>query len=311
MNSIYILALIDTIVILIIIVILLFLWLRQILDNIKKAERNLDNILTNESSRQIVIKDQSLKNLLFKMVDVMHTHEAIVTSLKKDIEAQQIVLTSLSHDVRTPLASLIGYLEALQQNLVTEKDKTEYLLVATKKAYYLKSFTDDLFEWFKLCNTNGIALSIEEIDINELTRNIIIDWLPLLSKREIKLYADIQDDEIKLNIDKNAYTRIINNIIQNTIMHSQCSQINVSVEEMTSYVKVIIKDNGIGIENVDLPFIFDWLYKSDKTRGGKGSGLGLAIAKQLVNTMGGNINAESTYGEETVFFISFPKERSH
>lgn len=88
-------------------------------------------------------------------------------------------MTSLSHDVRTPLTTLIGYLDAAHKGLVTGKDRDDYIETARRKAHDLKEYIDVLFDWFKL-NSNEFALEIQSVEAAELTRNILIDWIPIL-----------------------------------------------------------------------------------------------------------------------------------
>ena len=104
-------------------------------------------------------------------------------------------------------------------------------------------------------------------------------------------------------IDENAYTRIINNLIQNVISHSHASSIEIIMHKMERHIEISICDNGIGISKEDLQHVFERLYKCDKGRSGKGSGLGLSITKQLVEKMGGAISVSSVPNKKTIFMI--------
>lgn len=139
------------------------------------------------------------------------------------------MLTNLFHDIRTPLASLIGYLEALNNN--NADNIKEYIYISYKKALALKSLIDMLFEWCKL-NSHEIQHQKESCDKNELTREIIIDWIPLLDKKSISLTVNISDEEWYLMLDKTAYKKIINNLIQNAIYHGQCSHITFKIQKI-------------------------------------------------------------------------------
>ena len=101
-------------------------------------------------------------------------------------------MTSLSHDVKTPLASLVGYLEAVTQKLVVGEEKDAYIQIATEKAYKLKDFVEKLFEWVKL-DAGEQVYHFEKYDVNELTRNIVADWIPILESNCFKYDIDIKN----------------------------------------------------------------------------------------------------------------------
>lgn len=100
--------------------------------------------------------------------------------------------------------------------------------------------------------------------------------------------------------------RILNNLIQNVLAHSQADRIGIIMQKQSGTVQILLEDNGIGIGKDDLKYIFDRLYKCDKGRSEKGSGLGLSIVYQLVEKMNGRITVESEEGKGTVFTVTFP-----
>ena len=100
--------------------------------------------------------------------------------------------------------------------------------------------------------------------------------------------------------------RILNNLIQNVISHSHADKVEIALSELEGNIKILLSDNGVGIDKEDLKHIFERLYKCDKGRSEKGSGLGLSIVHQLVAKLNGIITAESTLGEGTVFVLLFP-----
>lgn len=106
-------------------------------------------------------------------------YESRLSTVRQTEETNRQLMTSLSHDVRTPLTTLIGYLDAAHKGLVTGKDRDDYIETARRKAHDLKEYIDVLFDWFKL-NSNEFALEIQSVETAELTRNILIDWIPIL-----------------------------------------------------------------------------------------------------------------------------------
>ena len=169
----------------------------------------------------------------------------------------------------------------------------------------MKVYIDELFDWFKL-GSNEFSMNIAEIDLTELTRNILIDWIPIFEDTQIDFTVDIPEQPFRVRGDPDGYMRILNNLIQNVISHSHADKIKIALSQQGRNVKILLSDNGVGIDKEDLKHIFERLYKCDKGRSEKGSGLGLSIVHQLVAKLNGTITVESTPGEGTVFILLFP-----
>lgn len=256
--------------------------------------------------RKNFVKDKgTLAEINYEMNDILEESRNQFVRLIKAEEANKQILTNLSHDVRTPLASLMGYLEALDQDRVKESEREEYIHVAYTKALNLKELVDILFEWFKI-NSNEQEYQMKEYDVNELTRQIIIGYLPIVQDKKINLEVQISDEELFLLIDKIAYERIVNNLFSNALKHGKCSKIAIAIQQNKGMVTIEIANDGVTIPKEDLPYIFERLYKCDSARSQSGNGLGLAIVKELVTAMHGNITATSMQGEETSFHLAFP-----
>jgi signal transduction histidine kinase len=282
-----------------------FLYIRRI----KKQEQDWLNILRGiqggERDKLFAKGNGQIADISYELNKIIDTNLIQIAQLKKADEANKQILTGLSHDVRTPLASLLGYLEALQKGSLDEVEKQEYLEVAFRKANDLKAYVDMLFKWFKL-SSNEQQSVIETVDINEQTREIIIEWLPVLEQSSIALSVNIGDEDLPVSIDRMAYSRILNNLMQNAIQHSHCTQISIIIRQDVNRVLISVVNNGQIIPEDQLPHIFERLYKGDRARTGKGSGLGLAITKELVANLHGEISVSSTQNEGTKFQISLP-----
>ena len=233
------------------------------------------------------------------------SYESRLSTVRQTEETNRQLMTSLSHDVRTPLTTLIGYLDAAHKGIVTGKDRDDYIETARRKAHDLKEYIDVLFDWFKL-NSNEFVMEINTVEAVELTRNILIDWIPIFEDKQIDYCIDIPEQPFRVKLDPDAYMRILNNLIQNVISHSHADKIKISLSKQKGNIKILVSDNGIGVGKEDLKHIFERLYKCDKGRSEKGSGLGLSIAHQLVEKMNGTISVESVQGKGTTFTLLFP-----
>lgn len=281
---------------------------------ISKSNEILDDIKNGNGNRRILSKDDdNFSEIIYKINEIVYLYEEKLAEFQKKENANNQLLTSLSHDIRTPLTSIIGYTDAIKKELLKNDFKDElvskkvienYIDIVREKSHSLKEYLDNVFDWFKL-NSNEFYLDLKDTEITELSRNIIKSWIVIFEEKDIDFDIEIEEKEIICNLDQNAYARVINNIIQNAVEHSKTKKIQISIKESNRKIFIIIKDFGVGIEPDDLEHIFDRLYKCDKARNKVGSGLGLYITKELVEKMNGYINVKSEVGEGTEFDITF------
>ena len=265
----------------------------------------LNDIEAGNGNRRILAVDNELTaDLSYKMNEIVTRYEEQLSGLRAADETNRQLMTSLSHDVRTPLTTLIGYLDASHRGVVTGKEREDYLEIARHKAHDLKDYIDILFDWFKL-NSSEFALSIERVELAELTRNVLKDWIPIFEENHLDYEINIPERPLFAKVDLDGYARIINNLVQNVITHSRATQIKIEMTQEGNNIEIRITDNGIGIEKADLPHIFERLYKCDKGRSDKGSGLGLSIVWQMVEKMDGKITAQSEPNRYTAFIVGF------
>ncbi len=273
---------------------------------IKEVAEALSDVRNGNGNRRVLADpSQLLSPLVYEINDIIRAYEDQIAAFQQTDETNKQLMTSLSHDVRTPLTTLIGYLDAVHKGVVTGAEREEYIETSRRKAYDLKGYIDVLFDWFKL-NSDEFAMTIQRVEVAELTRNILIDWIPLLENQAIEYSIEIPDEPVAVNLDPDSYMRIVNNLMQNVITHSQASTVNVLLTKQDDRMHFTVADNGVGIGKEDLKQIFSRLYKCDKGRSEKGSGLGLSIAYQLAEKMGGQLSAESSSGQGATFILTLP-----
>lgn len=269
----------------------------------------LEDIKAGNLNRRVLVREKDItRQICYDINEIAMNSQMQLIHQKQSEQTYKSLMTGLSHDVKTPLASLVGYLEAIEKGIVIGEEKEEYIHVAFEKAQNLKCFVENLFEWVKL-DAGEQIFYFEVLDINEISRNIMADWIPVLESRDFQYEIVIPEQEYLISVDVNAYNRIINNLLQNIITHSQGNKIKFQILENVQEMKMILEDNGKGISAEHLPHIFERLYQCDHARSGKGNGLGLAITKELVSAHKGNITAESILDKGTKFIISLPKNK--
>ena len=279
---------------------------RRVKKQIAEMTDVLVDVKNGNGNRRILSATNELTApLAYEINEIVVAYESRLSTVRQTEETNRQLMTSLSHDVRTPLTTLIGYLDAAHKGIVTGKDRDDYIETARRKAHDLKEYIDVLFDWFKL-NSNEFAMDINIVEAAELTRNILIDWIPIFEDKQIDYNIDIPEQPFRVKLDTDGYMRILNTLIQNVISHSHADKIEIILSKQEKNMQIRLADNGIGIEKEDLKHIFERLYKCDKGRSEKGSGLGLSIAHQLVEKMNGTITANSTQGTGTEFTLLFP-----
>lgn len=261
-------------------------------------------IVKETTGQKLFIKGNGiLAEIHFELNEILEKSHRQFLELKQAEKANQQILTNLSHDVRTPLASLIGYLEALDNGKAEDWDA--YIHVAYRKALDLKELADVLFEWFQI-HSGERLYRMECYDINELTREMIIEFLPLMERNRITLEVNISEEEWFLRMDQVAYKRMVRNLICNAIQHGKCNLIRMEILRRKDGVIISVFNNGVAIPKDKIEFVFERCYQCDAARSGGGNGLGLAIVKELVTAMGGVVSVESLAGYGSTFYLEFP-----
>ena len=271
---------------------------------IKEIAEALSDVRNGNGNRRVLADpNQLLAPLVYEINDIIRSYEDRLAAFQQTEETNKQLMTSLSHDVRTPLTTLIGYLDAVYKGVVTGTEREEYIETSRRKAYDLKDYIDVLFDWFKL-NSDEFTMVIQRTEAAELTRNILIDWIPLFEDQGIAYSIEIPEQAIIVEFNPESYMRIINNLLQNVIVHSQADTVTVLLAKKEDTMQLLVADNGVGIRKEDLKLIFSRLFKCDKSRSEKGSGLGLSIAYQLAEKMGGKLAVESSPGQGATFILT-------
>ena len=217
----------------------------------------LMDIKSGNLNRRVLVRESDMtKQICYDINEIAMSSQSRLIQQKQSEQAYKRLMTSLSHDVKTPLASLVGYLEAVESKMVTGAEQEEYIRVAAEKAHHLKEFVTVLFEWVKL-DAGEQIFHFELCDLNELSRNIMADWVPLLESHDLTYEIEIPETEYMTRVDSTAYTRILNNLLQNILTHSVASQVSLTVTETEQQAKIVVADNGKGISASDLPHILN------------------------------------------------------
>lgn len=234
-----------------------------------------------------------------------------ITEQKKLEDMRKEFVANVSHELRTPLTTIKSYTETLMDGALDERDTAmEFLDIINSETDRMAFLVRDLLQLSRLDN-NQYTLNLSRININDFIQENIRQNIIHAKNKHQRLYFTPFDSDAYITADKDRVNQVINNIITNAIKYSpEDAEIHVYVTEDSKFYKVTVADTGMGISKEDLPRIFERFYRVDKARSRAmgGTGLGLAIAKNIMESHGGTITAESEYGKGTAMTMWFPKD---
>ncbi|MCL2321934.1 MAG: HAMP domain-containing histidine kinase [Oscillospiraceae bacterium] len=247
--------------------------------------------------------------------DVMKEFDEMRQKLKLSLdenlkyeEEKRHLIASITHDLKTPITVIQGYIEGILDNVANTPEKQKkYLTTIYKKTEDINKLVDDLFMISKL-ELNKISFNLTKIEITEYLREIIKEIESDLLFENIKIELDLPFNAT-IKIDKLETFRVIQNLIQNSIKYKSSDDVMIKIETRDSgnNVLVIFEDNGIGIEKENEQKIFESFFREDSSRKhGEGSGLGLSIAKKIIEAENGRIWARSRE-KGLAIYMSFEK----
>lgn len=225
---------------------------------------------------------------------------------------QKKFIANVSHDFRSPLTSIKGYLEAMNDGTIPPEMYGKYINIVVNETERLTKLTNSILTLNNL-NIKGLNLDISDFDINTIIKNTAETFEGTCTKKRIHFELVLTGESLFVHADMGKIQQVLYNLIDNAIKFShQDSSIKIETTEKNETVFVSVKDSGIGIPKDNLKQIFDRFYKTDISRGKdkKGTGLGLAITKEIINAHHENINVISTVGVGTEFIFTLTKSKN-
>ncbi len=229
-----------------------------------------------------------------------------VSSLRESDRLRRELVANVSHDLRTPLTALQGYLETLQLETLSEDDKRRYLDVATRHSAQLSALVGELFELAKL-EANAAPVHKERFPLAELVQDVVQKFGLGAEKVGVALVADVRVRPF-IYADVSFLERVLENLIDNALRHtSPGGVVSVSLLPSTQGVTVAVTDTGSGIPEAELPHVFERFYRATRTREkGAGAGLGLTIGQRMLNLHNTRLEVSSQIGVGTTFSFGLP-----
>lgn len=262
--------------------------------------------ITNENESNYILVPSDIRVVKETAEDINNLLEKFYGRQIDYNRNQKIILqifTNISHDLRTPVTVLKGYIEMLY--LQSQKEALSPAMRATvekmqSNSQELVHSVNNLFDMAKI-QSGDMILNIQKVNLTQVCHEIILEFYDLLERENFNVEVNIEDKPLYANVDTEAVQRILKNLIDNAIKYGGAGKfLGISLYEEDSHICIAVEDHGAGISEKDKKHIFTRAYTADRKIG---NGLGLAISQGLANSMGGSISVSSILREKTVLTV--------
>lgn len=263
---------------------------------VKKEIQSMTNQLK-QKNRKINLSffDKDIEKLakeINEQIDLTNTTSAEKKRTENELKQ---AIANISHDIRTPMTSILGYVQFLELEEITSKERAGYTAIVKNGALRLKALLEDFFE-LSIVESTEYPLRIERVTLNNLVLEVLVGFYEEFHQKGLEPIVQILEQDIQITADVSAVKRVIENLLINTIRHSQGNVI-LCLEQHDKLVQLTISNPAPLLQEIDVAHLFDRFYKVDQTRTGKGTGLGLSIAKSLMMKMNGSLTGELKEGQ--------------
>jgi two-component system, OmpR family, sensor histidine kinase ResE len=247
--------------------------------------------------------EQSIRGAVAVLRDM--TEERKLDKLRKDF------IANVSHELRTPIAMLQGYSEALMDDIAaSEQERKEITTVINEESQRMGRLVNELLDLARL-ESGQMRLYKENVEIKPFIERISKKFMGVAKVSNVRLEIQVETMKKVYTFDPDRIEQVLTNLVDNAIRHThEDGLVRIIVKDSEKGLQVEVSDNGSGIPEEDLPFVFERFYKADKarTRGRSGTGLGLAIVKNIIDAHQGTIYVKSKIGQGTTFVFVLPHE---
>ncbi len=275
-------------------------------DSLKYMYNKLNSIIENETSEKLLTftSDREIIAFLNSINNLLEHNQKMLAEYTKSEISMRKMLSNISHDLKTPLTVILGYIETMRlDNNMANEERDSMLLKVQSKANELIELINKFFDLTKL-ESGDKDIPLTRININEVCRKNILTFYDILTCKGIEVIVDIPETNIYVLGNEEALDRIINNLISNAIKYGSSGNIiGLSLKGDNEFACVSIWDKGKGINEIHKDNVFERMYTLEDSRNKQyqGSGLGLTITKRLVEKLGGTISLYSKPNEKTIF----------
>ncbi|MGE5702429.1 MAG: sensor histidine kinase [Clostridia bacterium] len=283
--------------------------------SIDRRIRKLNTALNQVSLRSdvVVLEDKS-KDEIGKLTRHYNSMAQRIRTQADQIEQfenrRRLLLSNLSHDLRTPLTMILGYAETIRTGAYKDENELQASAkVILQRSRYMDKLLDQLLDISRQ-DANSLQLHLASHNLSELLRKIIADYMLFLDGQPYTIEADIPERDVVVLIDASLIERAVRNLLDNAVRYGNEGHfLELALVEQEEDVCITVKDRGRGIAPEDQKRIFERFYRVDDGRKGEGLGIGLSIVKEIVESHQGSVQVKSTPYVETLFELRIPKKQ--
>lgn len=269
-------------------------------NEVRKIVRQLQLYNNRKTNKKIDITliDQDIEHL---GVEVNRLIDLYVMENRKRVlfeKEQRQTVANMSHDLRTPLTSIIGYIQIANNENLSEVEKEELLATAFDRAKRLERLLNDFFELSVLESTD-YELKLQRINLTKLLTEVLVSFYDRFQEKRLEPTIECLENNVTIFADHSAVTRVIENLLSNTLKHAD-GNIMIRLEEQHGVASLKFTNDAHSLTEQDVQHMFDRFYMADQSRSGKSTGLGLSIVKSLMEKMNGSISSKLNDGQLSI-----------
>ena len=275
---------------------------------LKKISQKLEEIQDTDSDENVMVftDNKVLMDLVAQINRLLENQRKVKVDYRRSEISSKKMLSNISHDIKTPMTVILGYLEIMRLN---SSGENEMLLKVEQKAQRVMELINQFFTLAKL-EAGDTEIKISKIDVCEACRENVLDFYELLTQKEFQVQVDIPEEAVFVRGNKDALQRILFNLISNVVRYgSDGKYIGMFLRSDEKYIYIDVVDKGKGIERGFAQNVFERLFTMEDSRNREiqGNGLGLTIAQNLAHQLGGKITLESEPNVKTTFTVKLRK----
>lgn len=294
----------------------LVLQMNSMINYIGMIKEGVDRIAQGDFQTEILVKGNDEFAIIAENLNKMMGEISELMDNEREVErSKNQLITNVAHDLRTPLTSIIGYMELLVNgNNIPEETRDKYLKVAYNKSLRLQKLIEDLFGFTKL-NYGKIAMNIAKVDIVKLMAQLLEEFYPNFMENSLEYSLESTENQVMIEADGDLLARLFDNLINNAIKYGKDGKkVSVVIRKIDDIVHVAVINYGKVIPKEDIDKVFNKFYRVEQSRSVNtgGTGLGLAIAKNIAMMHGGDIVVQSDlYGTifDVTLSVNYNKEK--
>lgn len=265
------------------------------------------------AAKRLAQGDMSVKVRVYaddEIGEVSRAFNSMVDALQTMEEQRKGFVANVSHELRSPITSIAGYLQGMLDGTIPREEHQKYMQVVYDETQRLTRLIRDLLDLSRI-ESGNVPMNPVDFNINELMRRVLIKYEGRLDEKNMEVEAEFADEPCMVHADMDRIEQVVSNLVDNAIKFcGQYGKLTLETRWVGDLCTVTVADDGAGIDEKDLPHVFDRFYTVDKAHtAGKGTGLGLSIVKQILLQHGHDITVESVKGEGTRFAFQLDRAK--